>query len=204
MDRKGLELPFGGIMLGFLVIGSAVIIYLVLYARILDVHVIVAEYEAEIHAINLAQVLLSSDLAYHDGYTLHRGVFDKFKLDNELDKLDIWYPDAIAVIGIKDLETDEEWSTVLTPKTVGGTAANDLIDCLINTIKIDITMIFRVPSGNPWEWPDITKCFTESIGDQYVPAVREFPIAIRVSDNEIHAGRMRVSLREIIFSEVVG
>lgn len=203
MDSKGLELPFSAILTGFFLLGGTVLIYLVVFARILDVNVIVTEYEAEIHAINLAQVLLSSDLTYSDGYTLHRGLFDKIKLDNGLNKLDIWYPDAIAVVGIEDLETGEQWNTVLTPKIVGGTTANDLIDCLLNTIKIDISMIFRIPPGSPWELPDIAKCFTESIANQFASAVREFPVAIRISDNEIHAGRMKISLRELIFSKVI-
>lgn len=194
MDRKGLELPFGAIITGFFLLAVVVLIYLMFFARVLDVHVIVVEYEAEIHTINLAQVLLSSDIAYSDGYTLHRGVFDKIKLDNELGKLDIWYPDATAVVGIEDLETGEKWKTILAPETVGGTAASDWIDCLLNNIKIDIDMIFR----GLWKWPDLLKCHSE-ISNQLAPAVREFPVAIRISENEIHRGRMMISLVELFF-----
>ncbi|MFQ6055348.1 MAG: hypothetical protein ACE5J3_05125 [Methanosarcinales archaeon] len=203
MDRRGLELPFGAIITGFFLLAVAVLIYLVFFARILDLHVIVAEYEAEIHAINLAQVLLSSNLTYSDGYTSHRGIFDKSKLDNgELNKVDIWYPDAIAVVGIEDLETGKQWSAILTPKNVGGTTASDLIDCLLNTIEIDITIIFRLPRGSLWEWPDLIECVS-GLADQIVPYVRDFPVAIRVSDSEIHRGKMTISLRELVFSEVI-
>lgn len=202
MDRKGLELPFDAVFTGLIVLGAAVFIYLLLFARIQDVHVILAEKEAEIHAINLAQVLLSSNLTYFDGYAVQRGVFDKKKLDaGQLERLDIWYPDAIAVVGIEDLETGEKWKAVLSPKQVGGVAVSDLLDCLKNTFSLDISMIFRIPNLSPWEWPDMVKCDAR-IADEIVPAVRDFPVAIRVSDSEIRSGKMIISLRELILGVI--
>jgi len=198
MDRKGLELPFGAIITGFFLLAIAILFYLVFIARILDLHVIVKSHEAEIHAINLAQVLLSSNLAYSDGYTLHRGIFDKSKLDGgELDKLDIWYPDAVAVVEIEDLDDPgKKWTGILASRMIGSTALTDLIDCLINTFNFDLTKIFSITG--PWEWPDIGKCI-QGLGNQLSSSTREYPVAIRVSDNEIHNGKMLINLVELIF-----
>lgn len=202
MDRKGLELPFSAIITGFFLLAAAVLVYLILYARILDVHVIVLQSDAEIHTIDMAQVLLSSEkLVYSDDGKLYRGIFDKTKLDTQLENLDVWYPDVVAEVGIEDKETGERWKTFLVPDEIGGTSAENLINCLIDTVKIDITMIFRVPRLSPWEWPDLEKCFTENLANQITPYTRDFPVAIRISDNEIHEGRMVVSSRELFFGD---
>ncbi|MDI6798884.1 MAG: hypothetical protein QMD12_02725 [Candidatus Aenigmarchaeota archaeon] len=198
MDRKGgLKLPFKAVIAGLFVLIVFAVIYLIFVAKYFELHVWIEENEAEIHAINLAQVLLSSDLTYSDEFTSHRAIFDKSKLDaGRLQGLDIWYPDAIATVGIQDLETGETWSAHLVPNSIRGTTASEILNCLSNTIKIEPGMIFRLPPGL-WEWPDLKKCFGEV--NQRVLSVRDFPVAIRVSDNEIHRGRMVISLRELIF-----
>ena len=204
MDRKGLELAFDAVIVGFILLGAVALIYFLFFSRVLNVYAIVAEYEADIHNINLAQVLMSSELAYSDGNTVQRGVFDKGKLDaGQLENLDIWYPDAIAVVGINDTETGETWSAVLAPEKVGGVMVSDVLNCLSDTQNFNVfELIFRIPAFSPWKWPDLVKCTMEGV-NEIVPAVRDFPIAIRVSENEVHSGNMRISLRELVFGVVV-
>ena len=204
MDRKGLELAFDAVIVGFILLGAVALIYFLFFSRVLNVYAIVAEYEADIHNINLAQVLMSSELAYSDGNTVQRGVFDKGKLDaGQLENLDIWYPDAIAVVGIEDLETGEEWKAILSPEKIGGVTVSDVLNCLSDTRNFNVLeLIFRVPLFSPWKWPDLVKCTMEGV-NEIVPAVRDFPIAIRVSENEVHSGNMRISLRELVFGVVV-
>src|SRR3990170_1583390 len=236
MDRKGIEIPFSEVFGGLLLVGAAAFVYFLLYTRIQEVTVLLRVNEAEVHAINLGQVLMSSDIAYGKSlscsgtpktcddfdsdrngcesqlgcdwcgcgetieslpptcdpdssqadcqercwgaggepsvehctewfgcrgvskpcggradeaefgapettgctfqaalgdYQVQRGVFDKSKLDaGQLQNLDIWYPDAIAVVEITDLETNQKWSAVLIPDKVGGTASAELFSCL--------------------------------------------------------------------------
>lgn len=204
MDKKGLELVFNAVIVGFIASGALALIYFLFFSRILNVYAIVAEHEADIHTINLAQVLMSSDLAYSDGNTVQRGVFDKGKLDaGQLKNLDIWYPDAIAVVGIEDLKTGEKWRAVLAPEKVGGVMVSDVLNCLSDTFDFNVLeMIFRIPNFSPWKWPDILKCGMEG-ANEIVPVVRNFPVAIRVSENEIHSGNMKISLRELFFGVVI-
>lgn len=201
MDRKGLELAFDAVIVGFIVLGAIALIYFLFFSRILNVYAVVAEHEADIHTINLAQVLMSSELAYSDGNTVQRGVFDKGKLDaGQLENLDIWYPDAIAVVGIEDLETGYRWDpVVLAPEKVGGVMMSDVLNCLSDRFDFNVLeMFFRIPAFSPWKWPDLLKCLVEG-ANEIIPVVRNFPVAIRVSENEIHSGNMKISLRELFF-----
>jgi hypothetical protein len=206
---KGLELTFSAVLVGLFVIGIYALLNFMFIGKIADIHTIVVESESEVHVINLGENLLSSNLTYSDGNLIYRAMFDRSKLYAYLGNglipknLDIWYPDAIAIVGIRDLETGEKWSAILIPKKVKNTAMDEVIDCLLNTIKIDITMLFRVYPQFPWfptilwEWPDLDKCRIE-FTTQLKPSVRGFPITIRVAENEIHSGVMIIALTELI------
>jgi hypothetical protein len=215
MNSKGLQLTFAAMIVGFFALMAIVFIYLLFIAKVQDLHVIVKSSDAEIHSITLAQLLLSSDkLVYKDDYRTYRAVFDKDKLDSTLTKVEwimlkdykniaadtgIWYPNAIAIVVIKDLENGYTWGGVIKPPTVSGTAFSNLISCLDETVKVDLGMFFRPFSGLFWEWQDLYyKCPTESVLNRVTPSSKNFPATIRVSDSEIHPAVMVVQTTEVL------
>lgn len=99
---------------GFLIVlGAIITLGFKSYTTYLDMKIFVKVSEDEREKITLAQVLLSSDmLTYSDENKVHRGVFDKTKLDNlkqeELFK-EIGYPDKEYFVKIEERETGNVW-----------------------------------------------------------------------------------------------
>jgi hypothetical protein len=218
---KGQAMSFSEILTYLIIIGIIVVFIMLVYGKYFDMHTIVKENEVERHAIVFANVLLSYDkLAYSDGDKLHRGIFEKSKLDNVLFKksdlgfydpasifgpkedIQISYPNSIAMISVVDLQTNDAWfATVYGHFTSEGSSASKMTSCLINNVKLSswqdvVQAFFRYPVPGPWENIDLDKCgitFASSMGI----SSEGFPVAIRVSGDEVHVGRIIVSLMEL-------
>ena len=169
--------------------------------------------DVERHAITMANILLSSkNLTHSDGNKFLRGIFDKEKLDKSLLKqesildilnlrnsardLGIAYPNSIAFVRVSDLETNDAWYvSLIGESTIEGSSMIKRFDCLWNNMKIDVTMLFRIPAFSPWEIWDLRKCEMVYASSSGV-STQGFPVAIRVSDSEVHVGVMVVELTE--------
>jgi hypothetical protein len=114
--NKGITITLSLILGGLFAIGLMGLIYWIFISRILEVHVAIDEYTNERHAINLANLLLSSEkIVYEKEGKLMRGILDSEKLDNVFSKensfsvanpidIGIGYPNSITIVRIIDLE----------------------------------------------------------------------------------------------------
>jgi len=177
-----------------------------------NVNQIVMGNDNERHALTLANIFSSHpDIVYFDGYQSHRAVIDKVKLDEQMTKkkdfIADWkeklypnlelsknfsYPDSYTVIITSDLEADYAWITTLNG-TAKGFNLDDFLSCLRQNINPnDIPKLFELDS-NLHEILKIEKCkslFYSKILDY------GFPVAVRYSDNDIHAGLVKVLVVE--------
>ena len=209
--NKALADTLATVIVDLIVIGLIVIFYLLLQIGQLDIHTMVKEAGVERHTLNLGQALLSYDkLVYIEDdadYTyIHRGVLAKEKLDAQFAgdsssatgssiATELGYPDSDIRLYVKDFETGEEWALSYNgPFSAEGTRLVSDLTCLAGKIKIDITMIFRSPIGNPWEYLDVQSCMT-SDASSYGSGVKSFPVAIK-DGSEIHNGILEVAVWE--------
>lgn len=217
MRRKGVTDVMTSIIVDLIIIGLIMIFYFLLQVGYLDIHTIVKEAGVERHVLDLAQALLSYDkLIYTEGGR-HRGIFVKEKLDEQFTgsveftynevtgeiiyektsdiPKELGYPNSDIRLYVKDLETGKEWTISYNgPFTLEGIRAVKDFNCIISKIRMDITMIFRTPVGNPWEIIDIYSCL-QSSASSYGSAKRTFPVAIKDGEN-IHSGILKVAIYE--------
>lgn len=121
LRSKG-DITINAIVVGLLTIALVAISYYMLISKIIEVHTVTKEYETERHAINLANVLISSDLlAYEENGKIYRGVLNASKLDElmyrkndflsniraflEPKDMNIGYPNSYMIVEIIDLDT---------------------------------------------------------------------------------------------------
>lgn len=133
---KGIALTISAALESLFVLGIIAFIYWFFLSRILDIRVSVMEATAERHAINLANVLISSEkLAYKDNGKISRGILDASKLDNVfINKNDfladvrgslqpkdigigIGYPNTLNLVEVIDLEKCKNYVTSTRPPT---------------------------------------------------------------------------------------
>lgn len=198
------ELLFAGVLgaaLGWLLLGE--------HASITKLSI---ENENERHAIALANIFNSHpNTTYSDGYQFHRGILDKEKLDNLMTKkqdfINDWqekiypnlelsknfsYPNSYTIIIVSDLETFDAWITT-SNGTIKNFNLNDFFDCLKRQIKSDdISKLFDFDS-NLHEILKIEKC-----GVPIYSKILDygFPVAIRYSYDDVHAGLIKVLVVE--------
>jgi len=210
---KGLALSFSQMLMMFVILGCIIIVLALFFGGYFDTHTMVEGSDVERHAITMANILLSSkNLTHSDGNKFLRGIFDKEKLDKSLLKqesildilnlrnsardLGIAYPNSIAFVRVSDLETNDAWYvSLIGESTIEGSSMIKRFDCLWNNMKIDVTMLFRIPAFSPWEIWDLRKCEMVYASSSGV-STQGFPVAIRVSDSEVHVGVMVVELTE--------
>jgi hypothetical protein len=201
-------------------IGSLILLVAMFFRGFFETTTIVNENEVERHAIIMGNILLSSNkLVHSDGNKNFRGVFDKEKLDkvllkvnsisgtedmkNPAKEIEVAYPNSVAIVRIWDLETGNGWYASLVGESVmEGYSSVKALECLFGKIKIDLTTIFRMPllsSGQiaplPWSQEDLKKCQLTYFSSSGV-STQGFPVAIRVSDSEVHIGTLIVNLME--------
>lgn len=163
---KGLSLVVSAVLGALFTIGVIALFYWLFLSKILEIHVAIDEATTERHAINLANVLISSEkLAYEDG-KIQRGVLDSNKLDNLFIKKDtflsdvsryilpvdigIGYPNTLNLVEVLDLEKCDNigncdgWIASLSgPISLEGLDIVKFATCLAENIKIDVGSIFR-------------------------------------------------------------
>ena len=223
---KGAELGFELILAGVITIGFLVVIFNLFIGRYFDIKTIIEENTIDRHALALGNLLLSSKrLAYNEEASsiTYRGVFEKAKLDTQMISYsnflnflkifdesmvlkEISYPNSVVAVSVVDKETGEAWMIFGNGKmTIEGFSASKYGQCLQSKLKLDAqtafrtvvnVIVFRVSGlSKLWDSMDLKACQNE-FGQSQGTAEFAFPVAIRVSENEVHMGVMNVRLTE--------
>jgi hypothetical protein len=189
-NRKGLTLTFGAVVEGLFTIGILALLFWFLMSKFLEIHSFVNELTVERHAINLANVLISSEeIAYEKDGKIWRGVLDSSKLDDVFVKKDefiadtdenlqpkdigIGYPNSLNLVEVIDLESCQNsecdgWIVSLSgPVLLKDLSVTRFASCLSENVKLDIGSIFRWIVGGPaaalWQPYDINKCVQNTV-----------------------------------------
>lgn len=166
--NKGIVLTISTVLEGLFVVGVIAFLYWFFLSRVLEIHVTVNEATIERHAINLANVLISSEkLAYEEDGKISRGILDSSKLDSVFVRKDkfleevinqksfpstdigIGYPNTWNLVDVIDLETCQSsgcdgWIISLSgPVSLQGLSTVKFVNCLVDNIKVDIGSLFR-------------------------------------------------------------
>lgn len=124
---------------------------------------------------------------------------------------EISYPNSMVFLYVTDLDTNERWFLIgHGPLTT--TEATDWIGCFGTKLRLDPQAVGRflisIPAlSNPatapaavlnslWDAYDFSEC-EHSLSSQVGTTTQTFPVAIRISDTEIHEGILSVGLREL-------
>jgi len=239
---KGQATAVSQVLAGLFVIGVVALLIFAFLTKYLEIHVIVRSAEVERHAINSANVLLSSKaLVVQDGGKIYRAILDEEKLNEHVffvrrdnstfaewwnqrkgglfvnwfkaainavwlriqggELKEMAYPNSYVWGTIIDLEdADRGWFFASAGPFVWEKArVIENVKCLVENIKPAATWenIFNLPpltTGDIW---DYYACGVEWASKTGVSS-HGFPVAIKTSDGEVHAGRMVVWLMEVI------
>ncbi|MHA1828276.1 MAG: hypothetical protein ACTSX6_06470 [Candidatus Heimdallarchaeaceae archaeon] len=175
--NKGLALTVSAVLTGLFFVGAAAFLYWFILSHFLTIRTVVSQAETERHAMNLANVLISSEkLAYVKDGKIYRGVLDSRKLDSfftkkggtqdvgsseyidalltDVKEIDLGYPNTFNLVNIIDLSScDQEgncavWSTsLLGPITVERSKVMNFLDCLKQSFDNDVTGWVRRSAG---------------------------------------------------------
>jgi hypothetical protein len=226
--NKGIAITMSLILGGLFAIGLMGLIYWIFISRILEVHVAIDEYTNERHAINLANLLLSSEkIVYEKEGKLMRGILDSEKLDNVFSRenffsinnpvdIGIGYPNSITIVRIIDLESCSTsgdckgWAAVLSgPISLEGLSIAKFTNCLSENVKLDVGSIFRfVVGGMPmalWQPWDLKNCVQNTVPSSVKSfftnseiSSEGFPVLIKYPNGDFHLGRMSVAVGEFL------
>jgi hypothetical protein len=211
MNRKGIATWISQVIIGLLAIGCVAFLFYLFIGRYFDIHSIIVSNEAQRHAINMAQVLMSSDKlvtedVFADGTKrYHRGVFDSSKLDVQFatSKADagkasmvseeIYYPNIGAQVVVSDMISKKNWAL-----SIGGSGLDNVgqfLGCLRD--HIDVFGWAFNPARGPWSSWDTMECF-DTYGTKVGVFERDFPVLIYDSaSGQYHPGRLYVRLMEM-------
>jgi hypothetical protein len=188
--NKGISITLSFILGALFAIGIIGLLYWLLLSRILEIHIAINENTNERHAINLANVLISSEkIAYEKEGVIMRDVLDKEKLDKVFVKkseflsdikafaqpkdIGIGYPNSINIVRIIDLEKCslndcEGWIAFLSgPVSLKGLSISKFASCLSEHVKLDAGLVFRWIVGGTviglWQPYDLKNCVQNTI-----------------------------------------
>jgi hypothetical protein len=201
-------------------VGAIALLYFLLYGRYFDIHTTIISSEAQRHAINIVQVIISSDkLVYEEDFgtssspiiRYHRGILDSEKLDEQMVKVEdydgfsttkesssisdeIGYPNTIISIIVYDIDTGNRWALSYSgPKVESG---NDFWSCMHNNID---KSFFGLPQpGNLailWNSWDVKECW-DTYSSKLGVFEKDFPVSIMDGDG-LHSGRILVRVMEM-------
>lgn len=110
---KGQYKQLADILVGLLVVALVVALYFAFIGFYVIIKAVLTSAEEERNAINLAHVLISSDLlAYSDEKRVHRGILDEDKLDG-LDSAELFkeisYPSYKYFFNVTNLDSGKSW-----------------------------------------------------------------------------------------------
>jgi hypothetical protein len=214
---KGLTLVLSAILGGLFAIAIMGLLYWLFLTRILEMHVAIDENTNERHAINLANVLISSEkIVYEKEGKIMRGILDVEKLNSvQPNDIGIGYSNSISVVRIVDLEkcsspnNCEGWIFFLSgPVSLEGLSLTNFYACLSEHVKLDIRLVFRgIIFGwlGLWQPLDLKNCAQNtapstlsSFFSKSQISSEGLPILIRYPTGELHAGRILVAVGEWI------
>lgn len=204
--NKGIVITIVTVLEASLVLGLLAFLYWFFLSRVLEIHVSIDEATTERHAINLANVLISSEkLAYQENGKTSRGILDADKLGKIFLKRDefiqyarlspipkdigIGYPNTLSLVEVLDLESCQDlkcdgWAIYLSgPLTAKGLSVVEFAKCMAQNEKIDIGYLFRSvvlgPLFGRWQPWDIAKCVKNNIPPSLNSVFTGTPISSR-------------------------
>lgn len=140
------------IIVGLLTIAVIAFFYYLLISKLYEIHTVTKEYETERHAINLANVLISSkQFAYEKDGKIYRGILNASKLDAIMYKksdflskikaslepkdIGIGYPNSYAIVEVIDLDSCNKdvcdgWVCIFQGPAVAGLNLKKFAVCL--------------------------------------------------------------------------
>lgn len=214
---KAIATLFVQVFLGLVLIGLLIYLYFAGVGNILGVQVAIKASEVDRHAINMGQALLAQEsITYFDGSKYYRGIFDEKKLDEQMKATNPYFfqptelvknvslPRSFATIIVQDLDSPKQWKT-FSGYFVFGIIPTELspVEAFVSCVgdKFDFENLLQSFYAKDllrdlFSVHDFTACFGTEIG-KVGSSVRAFPVAIRYSAGEIHAGLLSVNLMEV-------
>ena len=150
-NHKG-SILITSIIVGLVTISVVAFLYYIFISKLYEIHTLTLEYETERHAINLANVLISSHkLAYEKNGKIYRGILNASKLDELMynkrkllpdirtklkpKDIGIGYPNTYMLVKVIDLDTCKNnncdgWIVSLKGPTLLGLRIEEFGDCL--------------------------------------------------------------------------
>ena len=226
--NKGLTHTMMFILKGLFAIAIIGLLYWLFLDTILQMHVAINENTNERHAINLANVLISSEkLAYENDRKMMRGILDVDKLDEifvrsgsftliPIKDIGIGYPNSLTLVRIIDLEKCNSfdicdgWIGYLSgPITLQGLSIVKFGECLSEHAKANVESLFRGILTGPalawWHPLDLQNCVQNNIPSSFSSIFSNsqitsegFPIVIKYPNGDMHLGRIYVLLGEFL------
>jgi hypothetical protein len=214
------------ILKGLFAIAIIGLLYWLFLDTILQMHVAINENTNERHAIQLANVLISSEkLAYENDGKMMRGILDVDKLDEifvisgslnlvSIKDIGIGYPNSLTLVRIIDLEKCNSfdicdgWIGYLSgPITLQGLSIVNFGDCVSEHAKADVGSLFRGLFTGPalawWNPLDLANCAENNLPSSFKLLFTDsqitsegFPIVIKYPNGDMHLGRIYVLLGE--------
>lgn len=221
--NKGIALTISSVLGSLFAIAIMGLLYWLFLSRILEMHVAVDEATNELRAINLANLLISSEkIAYQRDGKIMRGILDAEKLDDLFVKkqefladakalfrpkdIGIGYPNSLNLVRVVDLEDCDSngcrgWIAFLSaPLSLEGLSIDKFLVCLGEHVKPDLGAVFR---QSLWQPIDVEDCVKNT-----VPASFKFlfttseissdglPVLIRYKNGKLHVGKIAVWIGE--------
>ena len=152
-NHKG-SILITSIIVGLLAVGAIAFLIYTFISKLYEMHTVTLEYETERHAINLANVLMSSDkLAYEQNGKIYRGILNASKLNDtmynrseflsdisgklkKLKDIGIGYPNSYMIVEVIDLNTCKKnnecdgWVVSLKGPNTLGINTKEFVNCL--------------------------------------------------------------------------
>jgi len=158
LKKRKAAITTNTIIVGLLTIAVVAFFYYILISKLYEIHTTVLEYEAERHAINLANILISSkQLAYESNSKIYRGILNASKLDALMYRksdafsnikavlqpknIGIGYPNTFMLVEVIDLDTCthsncDGWIVSLQgPTTFSGSFLSKFGSCLVEKVS---------------------------------------------------------------------
>jgi hypothetical protein len=188
-------------------IALAILALIVFFTRFnyLNIKTLIDESVTDRHAMALGNALLmSGDLVYDDGRTMHRGVLERDLIeanihDTSFIQTQLGYDRSITVVGVESADGDR-WSAMWLDLSGEFQSVNvmNLLDCIDD--NVDKESIFRHTGTNFWPPSFISSCFSPAI-EYETSVIWRLPIAIRDDDGSVTTGQLLVTIFEITNTE---
>jgi hypothetical protein len=213
-SRSGIAFSISWVLIGALTVVFVAYLWVAMFNNFFDLHSVIYDNEVKRHAINIGQVLLSSDKlvqeeSLSDGSKrYHRAVFDASKLDSQMAtdpasagkasvlSQEIGYPRTGAQVVVTDLQTDRDWVLISVGPNFDntGTAVGCIASGVTGSVFHTVANSLWLGWAFPWDAWDMKTCLSNVAGKAGV-YTQSFPLLV-YENGQYHPGRMFVRITE--------